>query len=1252
MTTNVDIRTFTITGIILLLISCAWNYPLPPQKKYPSQGKIVAMTKKSCRDLVGNTGICMFKWDCISLKGITLSTCVDGFLFGACCMLERKNNSTFNESFSKQFSSDYQSNTISHLVDSNSNIDEVTLKTKSTQPTDNPSFTHNVSNILSSTTEFKNAIIDTRNSNQQLSNQSIEINTFKLPNSSSSETNTVPDFDVQSFDSFKFSNKFSETTKDIANHTPIFQYWFMSSKYFTDLYNATELYETENLFQETEEENITEKNLYSTIEQTSDGELTNEIKKRTTGFYESPHTETTDSKREIKTTTNSENLNDSKIREKEDTLSTVENEFSNSNNYLFTVDEFSETNPSTLSFEGTEESKSYINSNIITNNNLQERNNNIKTSPIWFEQTHPINVELTGMTANTYSNLQTETSSPSTTMVNEKHTEEFKNSYFKEKELTTKMSAVENNKFRTTIDGKTTKQNTQDYTDNDYFETNFTSFPAHETNDEILNISLDELKNSYFQNISFFSLSAKPTQDFEQSIIFPITQNHEQFNNMSQNFSPTPLYFKSTFEYQYDSNSTFKNSYEFGQETNVSKNLLGFSNITVSDYINFSENYNISSNFDINSSYQNIHIPQKLANHSKNHDLLSDSTSPLNIVEQITSDSTTIDFENEANNSSELFNVLEIINNHAAKPSSLNSIDYRITTPPNKSESAEFDINKKISVSNTEHPIGNLNFSTENTSSQTIENDFSSTVESPIVNYSDITNHNTETVATTTNMQTAFLFESSSGYPNSSQSLDVDENNILINDTGLNTIQDISNFINLNSVNYSAHIYSVTEAFASGTANNYVTLENVKPTDPAEYESLTLSQESQITLLTSIIMENNSELASTENTSFGENSFTTLNLNNITVLSNQDIKSTNPEELPTRLETMLSDSQVLLSTVSIPPSTLNSSDKWVKETSTAQQTTEFPDNLTDLSILFDIVPMSPTSASSELNTVESFTNTTSPTLQNLETTTEYIRWNYKKDCGVRLMQPIGRIVGGKNTHFGKWPWQALVKEATWLGLFIKNKCGGVLITAKYVLTAAHCQPGFLASLIVVLGIHDLGGTLDNKASIIRNVRRMVIHRHYNAQTFENDLALLEMESEIEFLPYVVPICFPHQNEDFTGKMAFVTGWGKLTHGGDVPNILQEVQVPIVGNGDCQRMFFHAGHKKAIRSNFVCAGYTNGGQDSCEGDSGGPLMVQREDRRWVLVGTVSHGIGCADPNLPGVYMRMSSYRPWIDSIIHK
>lgn len=51
----------------------------------------------------------------------------------------------------------------------------------------------------------------------------------------------------------------------------------------------------------------------------------------------------------------------------------------------------------------------------------------------------------------------------------------------------------------------------------------------------------------------------------------------------------------------------------------------------------------------------------------------------------------------------------------------------------------------------------------------------------------------------------------------------------------------------------------------------------------------------------------------------------------------------------------------------------------------------------------------------------------------------------------------GRIVGGKASALGEFPWQVLVRESTWLGLFTKNKCGGVLISNSYVITAAHCQ---------------------------------------------------------------------------------------------------------------------------------------------------------------------------------------------------
>lgn len=51
----------------------------------------------------------------------------------------------------------------------------------------------------------------------------------------------------------------------------------------------------------------------------------------------------------------------------------------------------------------------------------------------------------------------------------------------------------------------------------------------------------------------------------------------------------------------------------------------------------------------------------------------------------------------------------------------------------------------------------------------------------------------------------------------------------------------------------------------------------------------------------------------------------------------------------------------------------------------------------------------------------------------------------------------------------------------------------------------------------------------------------------------------------------------------------------------------------------------------------------------QGDSGGP-MVNQQGSVWVQSGVVSFGFGCARPNLPGVYSRVSRYQSWINSHI--
>ncbi|KAK2721569.1 serine protease filzig-like [Artemia franciscana] len=284
---------------------------------------------------------------------------------------------------------------------------------------------------------------------------------------------------------------------------------------------------------------------------------------------------------------------------------------------------------------------------------------------------------------------------------------------------------------------------------------------------------------------------------------------------------------------------------------------------------------------------------------------------------------------------------------------------------------------------------------------------------------------------------------------------------------------------------------------------------------------------------------------------------------------------------------------------------------------------------------------------SKLTTTTSSTTTTTTTTT---TSAPKRKLDYRTDCGVQPLVPQGRIVGGKQASYGRFPWQVLIRESSWFGIFTKNKCGGVLIADKWVISAAHCQPGFLSQLVVLLGEHDISNKGNKISTETRNVKRVIRHKDYVEKTFENDLALLELETPITRKPNIVPICLPPEGVgSFVSKSAIVSGWGKLSVSGPTPTVLQEVDVPIMTNSECHDMFQKAGHTKKVLDSFLCAGYPEGLKDSCEGDSGGPLQMKSEDGRWILVGTVSHGIKCAYPNLPGVYMRMTYYKPWISRV---
>ncbi|CAJ1064970.1 ST14 transmembrane serine protease matriptase a [Xyrichtys novacula] len=244
------------------------------------------------------------------------------------------------------------------------------------------------------------------------------------------------------------------------------------------------------------------------------------------------------------------------------------------------------------------------------------------------------------------------------------------------------------------------------------------------------------------------------------------------------------------------------------------------------------------------------------------------------------------------------------------------------------------------------------------------------------------------------------------------------------------------------------------------------------------------------------------------------------------------------------------------------------------------------------------------------------------------------------DCG-RSMFKTSRIVGGQDTEEGEFPWQ--------VSLHIKNYghvCGASIISPRWLVTAAHCvqddgktrysQPG---TWEVYLGLHmqrKIGS-----AVVKRNLKQVISHPNYNAYTFDNDIALMELDSPITYSDYIRPICLPSPQHDFpTGNTVWITGWGATREGGFAATVLQKAQVRIINRSTCNELM-----DGQITSRMLCAGVLSGGVDACQGDSGGPLSSPSGNRMF-LAGVVSWGDGCARRNKPGIYTTVTKYRGWI------
>ncbi|GBG27375.1 Serine protease 56 [Hondaea fermentalgiana] len=238
--------------------------------------------------------------------------------------------------------------------------------------------------------------------------------------------------------------------------------------------------------------------------------------------------------------------------------------------------------------------------------------------------------------------------------------------------------------------------------------------------------------------------------------------------------------------------------------------------------------------------------------------------------------------------------------------------------------------------------------------------------------------------------------------------------------------------------------------------------------------------------------------------------------------------------------------------------------------------------------------------------------------------------------------PTASIVGGSSVTGTPYPW--VVSLQVKVGKYYEHACAGFLIHKKWLLTSAHCIEDNEIKR-VILGVSSLALS---KGRIKRKVKKEIMHADFARNPVENDIALIKLNKAVHKKKVKpVQLCTEDMAStlEVSGELATIAGWGATFENGWTKDVLRTAEVPLVNRSTCTAK--GAMSAKAIFETSICAGYEDGGVDTCVGDSGGPLFVQDDEDTNVVVGITSWGVGCARPGKYGVYTRVSSYISWIE-----
>lgn len=237
-----------------------------------------------------------------------------------------------------------------------------------------------------------------------------------------------------------------------------------------------------------------------------------------------------------------------------------------------------------------------------------------------------------------------------------------------------------------------------------------------------------------------------------------------------------------------------------------------------------------------------------------------------------------------------------------------------------------------------------------------------------------------------------------------------------------------------------------------------------------------------------------------------------------------------------------------------------------------------------------------------------------------------------------------QVVGGTSVPNGKYPFMASLQyDRAGTAPLEDHFCGGTLIDASHVLTAAHCAdvvdgvlgagPVPASRLRIVVGATVLNSA-QGQARKISGPSAVSVHPRYSPRGSAYDVAVIRLSSPVSGIRPIRLDNVNSQTFENPGRLVRVAGWGTTRSGGEVVNRMREARPPIVSDAAARRAY----GSSFVPSLMVAAGKK--GVDTCQGDSGGPLFVPASGG-YRQIGITSFGNGCARAEYPGVYTELSA-----------